>query len=101
MYVISVKRIVDYGGNILDSHEQYFEYFMYDRYSGSMSTGYPCFGRLHNAERFESVEKAIETFNKQLHGLKLTVRAHQYDMSTLAVRKISFSTKAKLQFNEV
>ena len=70
MYVVSLKRVVNYLGERLKDDEQYFEYMQFDRYAGSMSTGYPCFGDLMHAERYDSVDEAKQAFIKNFNGLK-------------------------------
>ena len=49
-YVVSVKRIVDHLGNPIKEEDQYYEYMSYDKYAGSMSTGYPCWGYLRRSD---------------------------------------------------
>lgn len=39
MFVISIKILFDCSGNRLEKPE--YEYFSYDKYAGSFSTGYP------------------------------------------------------------
>ena len=39
MFVISIKILFDCSGNKLEKPE--YEYFSYDKYAGSFSTGYP------------------------------------------------------------
>lgn len=65
MFVISIKRLFDYLGNKLEKPE--YEYFGYDRYAGSFSTGYPTWMDFYQAETFKTAEQA----KKGLHG-KLT-----------------------------
>lgn len=65
MFVVSIKRLFDYSGNRLEKPE--YEYFGYDRYAGSFSTGYPTWIDFHHAEIFKTTEEA----KKCLYG-KLT-----------------------------
>ena len=95
-YVVSVKVIKGYNGKELKPEEQYYEYFSYDRYAGSMSSGYPCFDCLNHAERFESVEEAEKTFNNCKKDLELTTSMSKIDLSTIAIRKIVVKTKKML-----
>lgn len=99
MYVVSLKRVVNCLGEQLKDEEQYFEYFQYDNYAGVHSTGYPCFGSLTHAKKFNSVEEAKETFERNLKDLKLTENIANFDVYTLAVRKITFHSKAKLKWS--
>ena len=95
-YVVSVKVTKGYDGKELKPEEQYYEYFSYDRYAGSMSSDYPCFDCLSHAERFESVEEAEKTFNKYKKDLEITASMSMIDLSTIAVRKIVVKTKKML-----
>lgn len=99
VYVISIKKVKDYDGKDLPVEKQEFKYFQYDRYSGSMSTGYPCFGYNCHAEHFASVEDAINCFNQNFDALQSMVNLERYDLSTLAVRKVVFKKKHNLQWN--
>lgn len=100
-YVISIKRIKDYQGKPLETPE--WEYAGYDRYSGSMSTGYPCFTNyLGYAEKFKSAEAAKETLPKWIKDFMYPTKSldNAYDWSSLAIRKIVFHTVEKLNVNE-
>lgn len=95
-YVVSVKRVRDYNG---EECEPYWEYASYDRYAGAMSSGCPCFDYLNHAITYDSVEEAEEKFK---YWWKYYIQGHSnfqrnYDASTLAIRKINFSTKKKLE----
>lgn len=94
-YVISIKRIRDYSGNLA---EPYWEYASYDRYAGAMSSGYPVFDHLAHAVSFDSIEEAEEAFPNWWKNFVYgnSNYEQEYDISTLAIRKINFSTKKKL-----
>lgn len=94
MFVISIKRIRKYNGEKLNDKDQYWEYGMYDRYAGSFSTGYPCFGNLSNSEKFKTVEEARKWWNSCKKNLRYD--AKDYDRSTLGIRECIFKTVEKL-----
>lgn len=96
-YVISIKRVKNYVGEKLETPE--WEYASYDRYAGSMSSGYPCFdGFIGHAIRFASVEEAEKEFPKWFKDFAYGHSRYQedYDMDSLAIRKITFVTKRRL-----
>ena len=89
--VISILRVKDYCGK---DCEPYWEYASYDIYSGSFSTGYPCFSNIKQAIKFDSIEDAEQKFDKWwrdfVHGHS-SYRAN-YDMSTLGIRELKLNT---------
>lgn len=91
-YVISIKRKnqTEIQAKI---NPDGWEYFGYDRYCGSFSTGYPIF-MTHNYETFKSIEEAEEVFNKNKKDLLSEM--HKYDVSTLAIRKIIYKSEKRL-----
>ena len=96
-YVISILRVKDYKG---DNCEPYWEYASYDNYAGSMSSGYACFSSvLGQAEKYSSVEEAEEKFSKWWDELTSVFRNYRskYDIESLGIRKMIFSTKKKLE----
>ena len=96
-YVISILRVKDYAGNTC---EPYWEYASYDNYAGSMSSGYPCFSDvLGHAEIYSSVEEAEEKFGKWWDEFTSGCSNYRskYDIKSLGIRKIIFSTKKKLE----
>lgn len=96
-YVISILRVKDYTGN---KCEPYWEYTSYDNYAGSMSSGCPCFSDvLGHAEIYSSVEEAEEKFHKWWDGFTSGCNNYRskYDIKSLGIRKIIFSTKKKLE----
>lgn len=95
-YVISVKRVKTYSGDVLKPEEQYFEYAGLDNYAGSFSSGYPVFLYETHAERFKTVEDAEKWWNSNKKYLLSRLREDNYDINTLAIRKCVYSTKKKL-----
>lgn len=92
MFVISVKRLFDYLGNRLEKPE--YEYFGYDKYSGSYSTGYPTWMRFHNAETFSYAEEAKKVYMEYLHILMCNWE--YYDRDSIRIREIKFKPIEKL-----
>ena len=100
-YVISIKRIKDYQGKPLETPE--WEYAGYDRYSGSMSTGYPCFtSYIGHASTFKSVNDAKEILPKWIKDFMYPTHTlnDSYDWSSLAIRKIVFHTADKIDIRK-
>lgn len=99
-YLLSMKRIKDYGGNLFDTEKQHYEYASYDIYASSRSTGYPVFDdyRPHAIE-FKSVWEAIEWRNVNKRYISSLCR---YDLSTLAVRKeiVHYSVERRIKEEE-
>lgn len=98
-YVISIKRTRNYLGAPLKNEEQYYEYAGIDRYAGSYSTNYPMFSRYRpHAVEFESVDKALEWWDDSKEFLTQHYLGHDYDWSTLGIRKecVTYSLKKKL-----
>lgn len=96
MFIISIKRLFDYSGNRLDKPE--YEYFGYDRYAGSFSTGYPTWMRFRNAEIFKTVEEAKKVYMENLHIL--TCGWKDYDRDSIRIREIKFKPVEKLPWKE-
>lgn len=99
MYVISIKRITDYSEN-KPLEEPYWEYLGFDRYSGSFSTGYPDWMDIHHCEKRDTLEEIMdlwERVNKSGSNLYIN-NPKDYDMNSLAIRKISFKPVKKLIF---
>lgn len=96
MFVISIKRLFDYLGNRLEKPE--YEYFGYDRYAGSFSTGYPTWMRFRNAEIFKTAEEAKKTYMENLHIL--TCGWKNYDRDSIRIREIKFKPVEKLPWKE-
>lgn len=100
-YIISIKRIKDYNGKPLSEPE--WEYASYDRYAGSMSTGYPCFTScIGYANKFKSADAARESLSDWLKDFMYPTKRldDSYDWSSLAIRKIVFHTIEKLNVKE-
>lgn len=96
MFVVSIKRLFDYSGNRLCKPE--YEYFGYDRYAGSFSTGYPTWMRFRNAETFKTAEEAKKTYMENLHILKCSWEA--YDRDSIRICKVKFDPVEKLPWKE-
>lgn len=90
-YIISIQRVTSYTGKKLDNPE--WEYAQYDNYAGSFSTGYPCFGSLLHAIKFNSVEEAEKWFEEEKEYLTPRLNKN-YNLSSLGIRKmeIKFTT---------
>lgn len=96
MYVISIKRIKDciYFKDLVP---HIWEYACYDDifYEGALTTS------LGEAKKFRTKEMAKEEFSKwiksynSMHGCGLT---REYDVNTLAIRKLVFTTEEKLVY---
>ena len=90
MYVISIKHI----------EKPEWGYLGFDRYSGSFSTGYPCWTNLNNCEKRETLEEIMklwESVSKDNVNAYLKY-SNGYDMSSIAIRKVSFKPVKKLSF---
>lgn len=92
MFVISVKRLFDYLGNKLDKPE--YEYFGYDKYAGSLSTGYPCWQDFYHAETFETAEEAKDVYMEELRYLACSWEA--YDKDSVRICEVKFKPVEKL-----
>ena len=77
MFVISIKRLFDYSGTKIDKPE--YEYFGYDRYAGSFSTGYPTWMDIGHAEKFETAEQAKQIYMKYLNIIDCSWDKYQRD----------------------
>lgn len=98
-FVISIKRIKDYGGsnNPLPENEQFWEYAQYDDHAGSFSTGYPCFGCEYHAKTFVSVEEAEKWWKaNEEYMFDGYDKKSRYDISTLAIRERIYKPCRKL-----
>lgn len=89
MYVISVKRIRDWKGNLYKPAEQEWEY---GGYNGSPQSGYPAFGPLSAAKIFPSKEAAVRWWRSVRKEMNLQC----FDHHSLAVRKITFEIEERL-----
>lgn len=91
-YVISIRVLSCYG-RVFAENEYCREFAQYDSYSGSFSTGYPCFGSSVHAMKFDTHEKALNWWKKEKKYLINALRNPnmQYDISTLAIHKIKIS----------
>ena len=96
MFVVSIKKLFDYLGNRLDKPE--YEYFGYDRYAGSFSTGYPTWMRFRNAEIFKTAEEAKKVYMENLHIL--TCGWKNYDKDSIKICEIKFKPVEKLPWKE-
>lgn len=102
IFVISVKRIRDYHGNLLSEEKQKYEYAMIDCH-GPMASGYPCFAYdEYHAEKFTSIEDAKKWWNSNKRYLTHPyLDENKFDMTTLAIRKhiTIYKTVEKLRIN--
>lgn len=96
MFVISIKRLFDYSGNKLDTLE--YEYFGYDRYGGSYSTGYPTWMRFRQAEIFKTAEQAKKVYMENLRILACDWS--KYDRDSVKVCKIKCKPIEALPWKE-
>lgn len=96
MFVVSVKRLFDYSGNRLEKPE--YEYFGYDRYAGSFSTGYPTWMRFRNAEIFKTAKEAKKTYMENLHNFYCNWA--EYDRDSIRICEIKFKSAGKLPWKE-
>ena len=92
-----MKKLFDYKGNRLDRPE--YEYFGYDRYAGSFSTGYPTWIDLHHAETFKTAEEAKKVYMENLHIL--TCGWKNCDRDSIRICEIKFKPAGKLPWKEV
>lgn len=101
-FVISIKRIKDYGGsnNTLPENEQFWEYAQYDSHGGSFSTGYPCFSFECHARTFASVEDAEKWWEDNKKYIFYGDRESNYDITTLAIRERIYKPCRKLTLTE-
>ena len=96
MFVISIKRLFDYSGNRLEEPE--YEYFSYDRYAGSFSTGYPTWGSFYHAETFKTAEEAKKVYMENLRIL--TCSWSNYDRDSIRICEVKFKPIEKLPWKE-
>ena len=96
MFVVSIKRLFDYSGNKLDKPE--YEYFGYDRYAGSFSTGYPTWIDFYHAETFKTAEEAKKVYLENLRIL--ACRWVNYDRDSIRICEIKFKSAGKLPWKE-
>lgn len=96
MFVVSIKRLFDYSGNRLEKPE--YEYFGYDRYDGSFSTGYPIWMGVHNAETFKTAEQAKKVYMENLHILACSWK--DYDRDSVRICEVKFKPMEKLPWKE-
>ena len=95
-YVISIKRKnqTEIEAKI---NPEGWEYFGYDNYSGSFSSGYPIF-TTHNYETFKSIEDAEKEFKENRKNILGNLE--KYDFNTLGIRKIVYKTEKMLSMKE-
>lgn len=86
MFVISIKRLFDYLGNKLDKPE--YEYFGYDRYDGSYSTGYPTWMSIRHAEKFKTAEQAKKVYMENL--TTITCNWSHYQRDSIRICEVKF-----------
>ena len=99
MYVISIKRITDYSLEHKPLEEPEWEYLGFDRYSGSFSTGYPCWMTFNSCETRKTFEEIMELWEHVNKSSNLYINnPKDYDMNSLAIRKVSFKPVKKLSF---
>lgn len=96
MFVISVKRLFDHSGNRLEKPE--YEYFGYDRYDGSYSTGYPTWMKFYHAETFKTAEQAKKVYMENLPILLSNWK--DYDRGSIRIREVKFKPVEKLPWKE-
>ena len=96
MFVISIKRLFDYSGNRLEKPE--YEYFGYDRYDGSYSTGYPTWMNFYHAETFKTAEQAKKVYMENLHILLSNWK--DYDRGSIRIREVKFKPVEKLPWKK-
>ena len=96
MFVVSIKKLFDYLGNRLDKPE--YEYFGYDRYAGSFSTGYPTWIDFHHAETFKTAEEAKKVYMENLHNLYYNWG--NYDRDSIRICEIKFKSVEKLPWEK-
>ena len=96
MFVVSIKRLFDYLGNRLEKPE--YEYFGYDRYDGSYSTGYPTWMQFYHAETFKTSEQAKKVYMENLHILISNWK--DYDRDSIRIREVKFKPIEKLPWKE-
>lgn len=98
-YVIGIKRIKDYSGNLVK--EPFLCYASYDKYADHWSTGYPVFdNELNHAITFNSVEEAEEKFKAWAEGL-IGFKSDYYDLDSLAIMQVAIVHKKKLRFSHI
>lgn len=97
-YIISIQRVTSYTGKKLDNPE--WQYAQYDNYAGSFSTGYPCFGSLEHAIKFNSVKEAEKWFEENKRYISsYYLGGKNYNLSSLGIRKmeIKFTTMENIK----
>lgn len=80
-YVISVKVVKSYGGFPLAESVQYWEYAQFDNCT---------FGSSYGSIIFHSVDSATEWWKEHCEEI-MSGYTERYDMSTLAVRKVTYT----------
>lgn len=96
MFVVSIKKLFDHSGNKLAKPE--YEYFGYDRYADSFSTGYPTWMRFRNAEIFKTAEEAKKVYMENLRILACGWK--NYDKDSIKICEIKFKPVEKLPWKE-
>ena len=88
MFVISIKILFDCSGNKLEKPE--YEYFSYDKYAGSFSTGYPTWDDFYHAETFKTAEQAKKVY----------ICWKDYDRDSVRICEVKFKPIEKLPWKE-
>lgn len=96
MFVISIKLLFDCSGNRLEKPE--YEYFSYDKYAGSFSTGYPTWDNFYHAENFKTAEQAKKVYMENLHILYCSWK--DYDRDSVRICEVKFKPVEKLPWKE-
>ena len=96
MFVVSIKKLFDYLGNRLDKPE--YEYFGYDRYAGSFSTGYTTWESFYHAETFKTAEEAKKVYMENLRILACSWG--EYDRDSVRIHEIKFKPIEKLPWKK-
>lgn len=88
-YVISIKRVKDREGNNLSKRKQYSEFLTSNnKYFGYQEYYFDTFNFIDSTVIFHSVEEAEKCFNEIKKNMLSFINNNDYDLSTLAVRKI-------------
>ena len=93
-YVVSIKRIKDYKGNILEKQNQYYEYLGIEQY-----TGIPFFCGLGACKTFRTIDDAKKYYEEISKYLDIE-KNNRYDLSTLGVRQkiVKYKTQCRLEY---
>ena len=91
MYVISVKRVRDSRGNILDNNTDNWEFVCINSLQN-----FPYWGTRYSAMKFTTKESAENYFYSNRGKLLNRSIMAECDMSTLAVRRVTYMIASKL-----